>query len=297
MTKVGVSSSSPCLADVSIASTLSFRRAHGGYCLLAGTIRDTLLGRCVSGDCSPTSAGCGSEYAGYFVELDEGCPIENTKFGYCDSVGGSEPGFCAWSPEDCGDDLSYEWKFPAEECTSDKVMVGGCLAEGEAPYCAISADGCGDDTRYLKPQELSRSTNYECFVGMAKVKPLGIESTLEDLKAALPVDYQSSPGLVLDSSKYGASGLKDQASVASLPQYSSQGTSPSLIIGIALGCVLLVALFAAIMLQNLRSKRMRSAREAAFSKQGSVATTEQEDYPPTDLQINDYSDVVSDIGA
>ncbi|EJK50073.1 hypothetical protein THAOC_30994 [Thalassiosira oceanica] len=274
-------------------------RAHGGYCLLAGTMRDTLLGRCGSGDCSPTSLGCGSEYSS-FVELDKGCSIENTKFGYCDSIGASSgPGFCAWSPEDCEDDVSYVWKFPAEECTGDKVMVGGCLAEEETPYCAISADGCGGNARYLKPQQLSRSTDYECFVGMSKVKPLGIESTLEDLKEATPVDDQSSPGLVLDSSKYGANGLKNSEPAASLSQDSeSGGTSPSLIIGIALGCVLLVALLAMIMLQNLRNKRMRSARDAEFLKQESVATTEQEDYPPSDLQIvNDYSDVVSDIGA
>merc|ERR1712176_82928 len=86
------------------------------------------------------------------------CKIENTLFGRCGDR-------CSWSPDDCAFGLNgrEKWTFPSEECTCEKVRVGGCQKDGNI-FCAVSEDACDDLSEWLSPLDVTKSFNVECFL-------------------------------------------------------------------------------------------------------------------------------------
>jgi len=131
-------------------------RGHGGVCLLQETIRDWRLGICISATktaCSPNQASC-QGFGKRFLENDDSCKIENTKYGSCGDR-------CSWSPEDCAD--SENWNFPSKDCTCDKVRVGGCQ-KNDAIFCAVSGQACDDTSTWLSPTEVTSRAGIECFL-------------------------------------------------------------------------------------------------------------------------------------
>jgi hypothetical protein len=102
---------------------------HGGYCAWGSTVKDL---------------------------------VEDMDFGACQADSGAIR--CAWAPEDCVKGETYS--FPVEECSCDKVRVGGCNHDGEA-FCAVSADGCDEASTWFDVLGIVAETNTECHLCFA----------------------------------------------------------------------------------------------------------------------------------
>lgn len=127
--------------------------AHGGSCLWQDSIRETRLGRCSNGYCSPNAESC---VQGGYDESPSNCVVENTKFGSC---GGNR---CAWSSDHCHD--TEDWAFPSKDCSCDKVQVGGCRKGDGEVFCAVSPDACDDESEWLGVLKVKSEAGYDCFL-------------------------------------------------------------------------------------------------------------------------------------
>jgi len=233
--------------------------AHGGYCLLAKTVREMPLGRCDGvkyGQCAPNKESC---EAGAAFEEAFDCITEEITFGRCG-------GRCSWSPLDCG---LESWTFPAEGCTCDKVRVGGCEMNGSVS-CAVSKDGCDAESTYLNPLEVASQTGTECYICMEVSEPVEIVSVPESaMKDSTLIDESSSP-----------------------PSYLSLANDSlgiSFVIGITLGGVLVVALLTYVLVFLRRRKQTAAAK----MERGESTCT---DVPPPSLELTtDNDDMVSNL--
>jgi len=182
-------------------------RAHGGVCLLQESIREKLLGNCVSSEissteCSPNKESCIEGGFRDDFQLSGSCTVDNTKFGRC----GKDR--CSWSPENCSAD--EEWTFPSEDCSCDQVRVGACEAKGEFS-CAVSKDACDDLSSWLSPLELTAKSDLECFLcntvevidSTPSLSSAAVDSdiaTFTDTKRGAPYLQQSAAGRSSSSS-------------------------------------------------------------------------------------------------
>jgi len=127
--------------------------AHGGNCLSQKIVKAKKLGQCADSTCSPNTASCPGSDSSFTID-SKTCSVEETKFGSCGSR-------CSWSPDDCLD--SELWTFPSENCSCDKVQVGGCL-KSDKISCAVTSLGCDAASTWLKPLEVAPSTGNSCFL-------------------------------------------------------------------------------------------------------------------------------------
>lgn len=254
-------------------------RAHGGYCLLAKTVREAFLGKC-GFYCSPKEACAEGEP---FTENYSRCQVQDTLYGSCGNR-------CSWSPADC--DAGETWKFPDIDCSCDLVQIGGCMSPGGDPYCAVSADGCDEESVFLKPLELKAQANHDCFVCMATTVPLGekVAATAKEVEETAIIQGQ-------EKDLFGS----DMPAPAS----SSSVASAGMIIGVAIGSVALVSLLITGLLLHVRKQKQKTdlGKEswntgAVSAASGSTLPVDQH-LPPMamwDMKADDNEDMVSDIG-
>jgi len=138
--------------------------AHGGICLHSVTVKEMPMGNCADGTCSPNGASCG-DLGPHNVINTENCQAKDTLFGRCGDR-------CAWSPDDCVD---YNWVFPSEGCTSDKVETGACEKDGLI-FCSVSPDACDEDSTWLSRLEVVSTTDFRCYLGRQGAVILDLES-------------------------------------------------------------------------------------------------------------------------
>ena len=207
--------------------------AHGGSCLLQYSIKETLLGQCDDGKCSPNAASCGNGSAFYDAATanNPSCSIESTKFGKCGSR-------CSWSPEYCTS--SESWTFPADDCSCDKVRIGGCLKGGDL-YCSVSSLGCDSLSTWHGPTAVTTKTGDKCFICRAP-------SVVIDGGGTNGTPTQEDD----DGTKRNSNG--DDSSPSSLN--SSKRPSTAVTVGVALGSVAgVTAIIIALMLVQSKRKK------------------------------------------
>ncbi|KAG7340216.1 hypothetical protein IV203_023759 [Nitzschia inconspicua] len=150
----------------------NFPNAHGGSCLSGSTVRELLIGSCSNGSgrgisyCASDASLCNSP-SDWNPPSNEGsvrCTVATdnsgtssalTQYGLCGDVD------CAWSNESCRETFQR-----SDKCTCDKVRTGGCVDATGHVFCAVSASACtgGDTIQWMSPQQLSASTNVDCFL-------------------------------------------------------------------------------------------------------------------------------------
>jgi len=206
--------------------------AHGGYCLLAKSVREMTLGRCSGVDqCVPNAASC--KFAANFNEAYD-CVMEEVTFGSCGER-------CSWSPADCL--AGEEWTFPAAGCSYDKVRVGGCDEWDMSVYCAVSVDGCGAGSTYLTPLEIVAKMDTECYVGMAATVP--VEDSVAQLNEALA---ETGTGFASGGTETGTGS-------------ASGGLGVPAIVGAAVGGALVAALVGYVTVVLHRKKKASAKKE------------------------------------
>jgi hypothetical protein len=130
--------------------------AHGGNCVLQDSVKETILGKCGNGSCSPNAESCDGDGSSYKIDTSSNpaCTIGTTKFGKCGDR-------CSWSPQDC--DGNEKWTFPVSECTCDKVRVGGCVKSGFT-HCSVSNLACDSASVWFGPTAVTAETGTECYI-------------------------------------------------------------------------------------------------------------------------------------
>ena len=274
-------------------------RAHGGYCLLAESVREMALGSCGSGGaCAPNEESCGdgagvdSARFGY----DGYCTAEGTTFGRCGAE--NNDGRCSWSPDDC--DEGEDWTFPAEGCTYDKVRVGGCVGDGVV-YCAVSHDGCDDGSTHLNPLEVAKRTGVECYLGMEITDPVapGAEAGEDREGATLEITYPVEDKVAGD---YDGGGAGLAAGAAPEPSSAAASSSPNdgnsgvpVAVGATVGGVAAAALllYASVLLRRrtrTRTDKLQRMDSTSMSTglPPSVEVASEGDDAVSNLDVNEF---------
>jgi len=128
---------------------------HGGNCFKYDTLKTFPLGKCIGGPCGANAESCGNNNE--FSDDDtKSCTIQSTGFGKCGDR-------CSWSPNDCQN--GEFWTFPVDDCSCEKVSVGGCvtiIGTHTKVTCAVSRDGCDEASVWVAAMDLPFEQQYEC---------------------------------------------------------------------------------------------------------------------------------------
>lgn len=109
--------------------------AHGGKCAWSSTVKDI---------------------------------VKSMQFGACIESSTADRR-CSWSERECIE--GEEWYFPDVICSCDQVRVGGCEKDGQA-FCAVSEDACDEYAIWLDSLNITKATDTECYMCIAKSSPL-----------------------------------------------------------------------------------------------------------------------------
>ena len=187
-------------------------------CVTRSEVRDVYVGTCGNA-CAPDAESCANGeftppplFTGNVVNAD--CMVSKATFGNCD-------GRCVWSADECeagetfrlpgsgggggngggtgGGNGGGNGKGRHDECTCDKVQVGGCKTPDTPIYCAVSPDSCDEFQTYLTPQQVQEQENWSCYLCREKTTPSSMSPTsaptrrIDDPTNMLPVNNPSSP--------------------------------------------------------------------------------------------------------
>lgn len=245
-------------------------RGHGGECRWQDFVRTGSLGMCFESDsttaidCAPTAEGCsewdltrgfGGSPRGFVDQVPE-CTVGSTSFGRCSD------GMCAWSPENCGDDIAWT-PFDAE-CTCDQVRVGACSREitrdgqkGREVFCAVSEDACDAEQSWIPARDVNAMVGFDCYLCREDSPPPNQSGGVMEAPSYAPVGIGTDP---LGSS-------------SDLLDAGPEGTSRMTIVA-----VVGIGAFFALVICGVISARFLARRRAA--------SAEKEDLPPLDnIQI------------
>lgn len=134
----------------------AFSAESFSVCVSGDAVESVYLGKCGDG-CVADAESCGG---GEFEQNSLDCAVKSTTFGNCD-------GRCAWSKGSCEAEESYHIpgvQDDTNECTCDKVQVGGCKSPDFPIYCAVSRESCNDLQTYLTPKEVEEQEKISCFL-------------------------------------------------------------------------------------------------------------------------------------
>lgn len=160
-------------------------------CYSRSAVDKIYLGVC--GDrCAADASSCGNaqftpaDGSSSSSTRDPNCQVSNALFGNCG-------GRCVWSADACENGESFHLpggvgtggggegggsgggggpksvagsgtEGGENECTCDKVQVGGCKYPGVPIYCAVSPDSCDEFQTYLSHKEVFKQENIECYL-------------------------------------------------------------------------------------------------------------------------------------
>lgn len=168
------------------SSRQAFSAGRFNVCVSRTEVEKVYLGQCGDG-CAADAESCGDgdfEQAGVSNGANPDCMVEKAAFGNCD-------GRCVWSKDSCENDETYH--IPGvgtgkgsgsgagsgggggkgngqgneggeNECSCDKVQVGGCKTPDAPIFCAVAADACDDFQTYLTPTEVENQEQVSCFL-------------------------------------------------------------------------------------------------------------------------------------
>jgi len=133
--------------------------SHAAGCITSRKTQQARIGSCngEDGPCASSKELC-SVPALFTVsspdcqvmtnKLLEGDDDTKTKYGSC--VSNEFPGgpICFWSNDFCNDKATFEFD---ENCTCDKVLVGGCRKKtnDDMIHCAVNAQSCDENQEFL----------------------------------------------------------------------------------------------------------------------------------------------------
>eukprot|EP00548_Thalassiothrix_antarctica_P002532 CAMPEP_0194148498 /NCGR_PEP_ID=MMETSP0152-20130528/32839_1 /TAXON_ID=1049557 /ORGANISM="Thalassiothrix antarctica, Strain L6-D1" /LENGTH=241 /DNA_ID=CAMNT_0038850085 /DNA_START=221 /DNA_END=946 /DNA_ORIENTATION=- len=120
--------------------------------------------------CSSVKELCTITTDDIWVPFSTDCSVMNTetddnpvktKYGSC--ISNNVPtNTCLWSDDACDDKETFTVN---DDCTCDKVRVGGCRRRNDdIIYCAVNEQACDVDSEWLSVLDLQRTADKDCYL-------------------------------------------------------------------------------------------------------------------------------------